>query len=102
MAASKVILNKNKTEYMIIGSHLNIKNCDSDFLIEIKNTPIKRVGASKSLGVVLHETLIWRSQVELIIKKVNRGFQVRPEKITRALRLLTKPYCLQKLSPTTH
>ena len=38
MAANKLSLNKSKTEYMIIGSHQNLKKWDSDFRIEIGNS----------------------------------------------------------------
>ena len=42
---------------MIIGSHQNIKKWNSDFRIVIGNTPIKRVSTTKSLGVMIDETL---------------------------------------------
>ena len=38
--------------------------------------PIKRVSASKSLGVMIDENLTWHSQVDLITKKVNKSFYV--------------------------
>jgi hypothetical protein len=41
MAANKSSLNKSKTEYVIIGSHQNLKKWNSDFRIVIGNTPIK-------------------------------------------------------------
>ena len=69
MAANKLSLNKSKTEYMIIGSHQNLKKWNSDFRIVICNTPIKRVSTTKSLGVMIDETLTWHSQVDLITKK---------------------------------
>ena len=62
MAANKLSLNKSKTEYVIIGSHQKIKRCNSDCLIKIGNMPIKRVSASKSLGVMIDENLTWHSQ----------------------------------------
>ena len=74
MAANKLSLNKSKTEYVIIGSHQKIKRCNSDCLIKIGNMPIKRVSASKSLGVMIDENLTWHSQVDLITKKVNKSF----------------------------
>ena len=76
MAANKLSLNKSKTEYVIIGSHQKIKRCNSDCLIKIVNMPIKRVSASKSLGVMIDENLTWHSQVDLITKKVNKSFYV--------------------------
>ena len=76
MAANKLSLNKEKTEFMIIGSHHNIKKCNSNLLIQIGNTPIKQVSTSKSLGMMIDETLTWHSHVDLITKKVNKGFHV--------------------------
>ena len=61
---------------MIIGSHQNLKKCNSDFRIVIGNTPIKRVSTTKSLGVMIDETLTWRSQVDVITKKVNKSIYV--------------------------
>lgn len=76
MAANKLSLNKSKTEYMIIGSHQNLKKCNSDLRIEIGNMPIERVSTFKSLGVMIDETLTWHSQVDLITKKVNKSLYV--------------------------
>ena len=76
MAANKLSLNKEKTEFMIIGSHHNIKKCNSNLLIQIENTPIKQVSTTKSLGMMIDETLTWHSHVDLITKKVNKGFHV--------------------------
>ncbi len=69
MAANKLSLNKSKTEYMIIGSHQNLKKWNCDFRIVIGNTSIKQVSTTKSLGVIIDETLTWYSQVDLITKK---------------------------------
>ena len=57
MAANKLSLNKSKTEYVTIGSHKKIERCNSDCLIKIGNMPIKRVSASKSLGVMIDQNL---------------------------------------------
>ena len=74
---------------MIIGSHQKIKRCNSDCLIKIGNMPIKRVSASKSLGVMIDENLTWHSQVDLITKKVNKSFYVlRRLRETRSIMML--------------
>ena len=52
MAANKLSLNKSKTEYMIIGSHQNLKKWNSDFRIVI---------GCESLGVMIDETLTWHA-----------------------------------------
>ncbi len=48
MAANKLSLNKSKTEFMLIGSHQKLKQCNSDLQIKIGDTFIQRVTASKS------------------------------------------------------
>ena len=102
MAANKLSLNKSKTEYMIIGPiRINF-----DFRIVIGNTPIKRVSTTKSLGVMIDETLNWRSQVDLITKKVNKSLYVLRrlreftdlETLVNAYKTLVQPhfdYCSQ-------
>jgi uncharacterized membrane protein YheB (UPF0754 family) len=42
----------------------------------IGNTPIRRASTTKSLGVMIDETLAWRSQMDLITKKVNKSLYV--------------------------
>ena len=76
MAANKLSLNKSKTEYMLIGSHQKLKQCNSDSQIKIGDTLIQRVTATKSLGIMIDETLTWHSNTDLITKKVNRGLHV--------------------------
>ncbi|CAB3981250.1 Hypothetical predicted protein [Paramuricea clavata] len=49
MAANKLSLNKSKTEYMFIGSHKKLKQCNSELQIKIGDTPIQRVTVTKSL-----------------------------------------------------
>ena len=53
LAANKLSLNKSKTEYMLIGSHQKLKQCNSDLQIKIGDTLIQRVTASKSLGIMI-------------------------------------------------
>ena len=76
MAANKLSLNKSKTEYMFIGSHQKLKQCNSELQIKIGDTPIQRVTVTKSLGMMVDETLTWHSQTDLITKKVNKGLYV--------------------------
>ena len=76
MAANKLSLNKSKTEYMLIGSHQKLKQCNSDLQIIIGDTLIQRVTATKSLCMMIDETLTWHSNTDLITKKVNRGLHV--------------------------
>ena len=40
MAANKLSLNKSKTEYMLIGSHQKLKQCNSDLQIKTGDIPL--------------------------------------------------------------
>ena len=57
MVANKLSLNASKTECMLIGSHKKLQQNRNDFLIEIDKAPIECVNVSKSLGVMIDETL---------------------------------------------
>ena len=73
MKANKLSLNTSKTGYMIIGSHKRLHQIQSVPPIILDDTQIKRVKVTKSLGLMIDETLTWGKQVTLISKKVNRG-----------------------------
>ena len=51
--------------------------------------PIKRVSASKSLGIMIDENLTWHSQVDLITKKVNKSFYVLMRRLREFAELKT-------------
>ena len=61
LSANKLTLNKMKTEYMIIGSKSRINS---------------RVKTTKSLGLMIDESLIWNAQVDRITGKVNSGVSI--------------------------
>ena len=71
MVANKLSLNASKTECMLIGSHKKLQQNRNDFLIEIDKAPTECVNVSKSLGVIIDETLSWHCHVDLITKKVS-------------------------------
>ena len=48
----------------------------SDPPISLSHNQIKRVKVTKSLGLMIDETLTWHDQVTLITKKVNKGLNV--------------------------
>ena len=66
MVANKLSLIASKTECMLIGSHKKLQQNRNDFHIEIDKAPIECVNVSKSLGVMIDETLTWHCQVDLI------------------------------------
>ena len=76
MRANKLSLNASKTEYMVIGSHKRLHQTRGDPPITLGYNQIKRVKVTKSLGLMIDETLTWDEQVTLITKKVNKGLNV--------------------------
>jgi hypothetical protein len=69
-------MHASKTEYMVIGSHKRLHQTQSDAPITLANNQIKRIKVTKSLGLVIDETLTWDEQVTLITKKVNTVLNV--------------------------
>ena len=61
---------------MVIGSHKRLHQTQSDPPITLGDNQIKRVKVSKSLVLMIDETLTWDEQVTLITKKVNKGLNV--------------------------
>ena len=76
MRANKLSLNASKTEYMVIGSHKRLHQTRGNLPITLGDNQIKRVKVTKSLGLMIDETLTWDEQVTLITKKVNKGLNV--------------------------
>ena len=76
MRANKLSLNASKTEYMVIGSHKRLHQTRGDPQITLGDNQIKRVKVTKSLGLMIDETLTWDEQLTLITKKVNKGLNV--------------------------
>jgi hypothetical protein len=68
--ANKLTLNKDKTEYMLIGSHQRLSTIETDPILEFGDTKIKRVSHAKSLGIIIDEQLLWKNQIEAISSKV--------------------------------
>ena len=55
---------------MIIGSKKRLSQVTADPAISVGNLEIKRVETTKSLGLMIDESLDWTAQVEHISKKV--------------------------------
>jgi hypothetical protein len=73
MLANRLTLNKEKTEYMIIGSRQKLSKIINEPEIHVGETTIKRVSYSKTLGVVIDEHLTWQRQIENIQTKISKG-----------------------------
>jgi hypothetical protein len=69
LSANKLTLNNSKTEYMIIGSKKRLSQVTADPAISVGNLEIKRVETTKSLGLMIDESLYWTAQVEHISKR---------------------------------
>ncbi len=76
LLANKLTLNKEKTEYMLIGSHQRLSTVETDPILEFGDTKIKRVNHAKSLGIIIDEQLLWKNQIEAISSKVSKGIGV--------------------------
>ena len=76
LSANKLTLNNSKTEYMIIGSKKRLSQVTADPAISVGNLEIKRVEMTKSLGLMIDESLDWTAQVEHISKKVTSGLAI--------------------------
>ena len=70
LSANKLTLNNSKAEYMIIGSKYRLGLVTSDPAINVGNLKINRVETTKSLGLMIDESLNWSAHVDHIFKKV--------------------------------
>ena len=85
LIANKLSLNVAKTEFMLIGSKLMIKNISNSHPnVFIENKQIKQVYECKTLGVTIDQHLSWKNNTENICKKVTAGIS--------AIRRI-KPFC---------
>jgi predicted dinucleotide-binding enzyme len=66
LLANKLTLNKDKTEYIIIGSRQRISNLVTDHKIELGRK-------SKTLGVIIDEHLLWNHQIQNTVTKASKG-----------------------------
>ena len=66
---NKLTLNDTKTEYMIIGSRYRLSNLESNPVITIGQSNIKRVTNKKSLGLILDDQLKWKTHIDKQSKK---------------------------------
>ena len=76
LSANKLTLNNSKTEYMIIGSKKRLGLVTCDPIINVGNLKINRVEATKSLGLMIDESLNWSAHVDHIFKKVALGLAI--------------------------
>ena len=76
LSTNKLSLNTEKTKYMIIGSHQRLRSIETEPAIYLGANKIKRVKSTKSLGLMLDETLSWNEQINALSNKVNKSLNV--------------------------
>ena len=52
------------------------RDLNSDFTVQVNNTPLERVIKHKSLGVQIDESLNWRPHIHTISKKISAGIAI--------------------------
>ena len=73
LLANKLSLNVAKTEFLLIGSHYNIRTITAQPNIGIGHNSLKQVTHSKVLGVEIDQFLSWDKHVDSIAKKLTSG-----------------------------
>ena len=89
---NKLSLNVSKTNYMVFGNRRI--NCDLD--IQIHNHQMSRVSKTKFLGVVTHQKLTWKEQINNVKTNLSRitGVVYRASHALGTTSLLTLYYSL--------
>ena len=73
LVASKLPLNKSKTEFVVIGTRQRLRTHDRSPALAIDNSPVSQVASTKSLGVHVDERLSWNTHITKISKKSSFG-----------------------------
>ena len=73
LMANKFTLNKYKTEYMVIGSRQKLTNTERAPEIKLGGIRYQSVKQSKTLGIIIHDQLLWNKQINGILAKVSKG-----------------------------
>ena len=73
LLANKLSLNVAKPEFLLIGSHYNIRTITAQPNIGIGHNSLKHVTHSKVLGVEIDQFLSWDKHVDSIAKKLTSG-----------------------------
>ena len=73
MFKRKLKLNKDKTNIMVIGNPLQLRNIDFPSILKLDQTDINLSSKLKNLGVVFDENLTLKYQVAAVKKKAIGG-----------------------------
>ena len=90
--ANKLTLNTSKTEFMLIGSRQRLMTVETVPSLTINGASIKQVSSTKSLGVLIDESLSWNAHIDKLSKKIASGIgalkRIRPFVPHRTLQLI--------------
>ena len=76
LRANRLHINTAKTEYMVVASAPRLSALETDPVIALSNSIIKRVTSKNSLGVIIDDKLNWNDQIDKVIKKVSCALKV--------------------------
>ena len=80
--ANKLSVNDGKTNYMLLGTRYgNAKYMESvqankEIQVKLDDTTLQKVSSAKFLGVIIDETLTWKSHIDGISKPIARNIGV--------------------------
>ena len=72
LTANKLTLNKEKTEYILVGSRQRLNQISKDLQININNQAVKQVLDKKVLGVIIDEQLNWNANNDTLCKTISK------------------------------
>ena len=95
MRINKLSPDPAKTESMIIGHSRKLNKLDISNSLTINGTDIKRVMKTKSLGVVVDESLSWHEQYKIVKGKIYGGLS----SLTKLKNMIPKQSCVVSTMP---
>ena len=58
---------------MLIGFRQRLNDMQNDHSIRLRNDEIKRVNATKTLGIIVDDQLLWKSHINSSVSKISKG-----------------------------
>ena len=95
MRINKLHPSPAKTEYMFIGHSCKLSKLDISNPLTINGTEIRRVTKTKSLGVVVDESLLWHEQYKIVQGKIYGGLP----SLKKLKTMIPKQSCLVSTMP---
>ena len=95
MRITKLSPSPAKTEYMIIGHSCKLSKLDISNPLTVNGAEIRRVTKTKSLGVVVDESLLWHEQYKIVNVKIYGGLP----SLKKLKNMIPKQSCLVSTMP---